>query len=57
MWNIQYFEIQTNSIGLTWMYLAPAGYLLGVLSLDAQVEHQNVKLPAAGLLDVDAHPE
>jgi hypothetical protein len=39
------------------MYLAPASYLLRVLSLDAQVEHQNVKLPAVGLLDVDAHPE
>jgi hypothetical protein len=39
------------------MYPAPADYLLRVLSLDAQVEHQNVKLLAAGLLDVDAHPE
>jgi hypothetical protein len=39
------------------MYPAPAGYLLRVLSLDAQVEHRSVKLPTAGLLDVDAHPE
>jgi hypothetical protein len=39
------------------MYPAPADYLLRALSLDAQVEHRNVKLPAAGLRDVDAHPE
>jgi hypothetical protein len=63
MLNVQYFKIQANSnitftvIGLTWMYPAPAGYLLRVLSLDAQVEHRNVKLPAAALLDVGAHPE
>jgi hypothetical protein len=36
---------------------APAGHLLRVLYLDAQVEHQNVKLLTAGLLDVDVHPK
>jgi hypothetical protein len=39
------------------MYPVLEGCLLRDFSLDAQDEHQSVKLPNAALLDADAHPE
>jgi hypothetical protein len=39
------------------MYPVLARCLLRGPSLDAQDEHQSVKLPTAVLLDADAHPE